>query len=327
MSLIKNIKLVGISYHFPKKKIKLVELEKKYPNWQIKKIIKKTGIHKVFHSSLDETALSLAIEACKKLFKQNKINKKKIQSLIFVTQSAEYNLPTTACILQDKLNINRNIFAYDINLGCSGFVSALITAASLINSNIVSNSLIVCSDTYSKYISNDDRTNFPIFSDAASACFIKKGGNLKIGPYKYGTDGSGADNLIVKSSGIRGIISKKQPAKLFMNGPQILLFTLNEIPKAIEEFLNENLIEKKEIDFFIFHQANKYVIDNLIQKLKIEKSKAIFSAKNQGNTVSSTIPIALKDLEKKEKNLNRKKILIVGFGVGYSWSITLLENK
>ena len=324
MNKFSNLKIVDFEYQFPKNYIDLFKNYSNLKSWNIEKTIKKTGIKRVYHTNENETALDLSVKACNKIIKNNNIDRNSIDSLIFVTQSPDYILPTTACILQDKLNLSKKILAFDINLGCSGFVKSLSVATALINSKIVNNTLIVCADTYSKYIDKNDKKNIPLFSDCASVCYLKKGGNLQIGPFEFGTDGKGSNNLIVKGSGTRKINSNEKK-RLFMNGNQILLFTLDEIPKLVNNFLKKIKIKKNDINYYIFHQANKLVVEQLSKKLNLEKNKVVFSAQNQGNTISSTIPVALKDLLKKNKLKKNDKILLIGFGVGYSWGITLIN--
>ena len=294
-----------------------------FPDWDIGKIVEKTGISKINRVDENETAVDLAINVLTLFFEEHNYEKTEVDSLVFVTQSPDYCLPTSACIIQDRIGLRKNILVFDLNLGCSGFVNALSVVSSLINNNTVKNCALVCSETYSKYISKSNRTCSTIFSDGASITLLEKGGSTQIGPFNFGVDGSGYKNLIVEGSGARQ--NESEDRELFMNGSEILLFTLGHIPKLIKKFLMENNISMEDIDLFFFHQASKTVLDALKNKLKIPNDKFIYDLSEIGNTVSSTIPISLKLALEKNKIKHGDNILIIGFGVGYSSGIGLIK--
>jgi 3-oxoacyl-[acyl-carrier-protein] synthase-3 len=299
------------------------------PMWNLEDITEKTGIKTRHLASDNETALDLAVLAAQKLFNEKNIDPLLIDGLIFVTQSPDYILPTTACILQNQLNLKTNLMGFDINLGCSGFVYGLATSISLIESGMAKNMLLICADTYTKYIRRDDRTCRPIFSDGASAILISQTSksNAEIGPFIFGTDGAGEKNLIVQNSAARKIGDAHSLGHSFlhMDGAKILMFTMSAIPKLVDQTLLEAGIELEEVDLFIFHQASKIVLENISRKLKISKSKLYSNIENIGNTVSSTIPIALKDAFDEGRIKNGDRVFIAGFGVGYSWGATIIR--
>lgn len=315
-----------ISYHLPQKIEKNEQLKTLHPEWDIDNVENKTGILQRHISKENETSLDLGLIAGKKLFAEYKILPEDVDSLIFVSQTPDYLLPPSSCILQEKLSLKRNILALDINLGCSGFVNTLSVAISLMNSQIVGNCLIICGETYSKYINAKDRTNKLIFSDAGSACFVEKNHeeNSFIGNFNFGCDGKGAKELIIEGSGSRNRIDFKNQ-KLFMNGPAILLFTLSQVPPLLNKTLKDNNLEIEDIDLFVFHQASKLVLDLLSKKIGINRSKMYSNLRNKGNTVSSSIPIALKDAFTENKLKCDDLVLIIGFGVGYSLGSTILK--
>ena len=211
--------------------------------------------------------------------------------------------------------------AFDVNLGCSGFVYALAMCSSLIESGIASSGLIVCSETYTKYIDSSDRTCRPLFSDGAAAVLIAKSSDDKIGPFELGTDGSGADYLIVKPN----VDKPSLPDKLYMNGSQVFMFTMNRVPKCVDALLDSSAINLNDIDMFIFHQASKLVIENLIRRLELDEEKVFVNYKNVGNTVSASIPIALKDAAIQGRLKEGDTVMLIGFGVGLSWGATLVR--
>ncbi len=319
-----NLLIKSIETSLPKNYFRIVDLKKKNKSWNIKKIINKTGIEKIWYTKKNQTALDLAYEAGRKLLK--KVDKKSIDTLIYVTQSPDYFLPSNACILQNKLKLNKSVSAFDINLGCSGFVYALSVASSMASSGMSKNILIICSDTYTKYIKNDDRTNKPIFSDGASATLVVKSQKKFVGEFLLGTDGSGYKDLIVENGACKGNLDKKD-IKLFMNGSKIFMFTLANIPINVEKLLKISKIKKKKINNFFFHQGSKLILDSLGEALSLPKEKIFNNLKLLGNTVSSTIPFALKEADKKGKIKSNDILFLSGFGVGLSWGSCIIKWK
>ena len=252
-----------IEFFLPKK----ILLKKQYNKIsKYNKIFDKTGIATVSVSNKNQSALDLAVKSSKLLLKRNKKN---IDCIIYVTQSPEYNLPSGSCIIQDRLGLKKNIKAFDVNQGCSGYVYGLSLANSLIESNQSKNILLVCSDTYRKYIKNTDNSCFPIFSDGASSTIISKKSKRKCFiDFEFGTDGSGYLDLIVKNSGSN--YNNKTP-EIFMDGKKVLMFTMSNIPNLVNKILKRNNLNKNQIKYFIFHQASKIVIENLKKKTKYKK--------------------------------------------------------
>ncbi len=319
-------RIEAIDYYLPKKKEDLKSLIYKNPEWSIEEIKKKTGVINRYISNPNETALDLGISAAEKLLKNYK-NRSKIDALIFVTQSPDYSLPTTACIAQEKLKLGTNCMSFDVNQGCSGFIYGLAIASSLISSGLVKKTMLICADTYSKYINEHDRTCRPIFSDGAAAILLKPSKHSSIGPFELGTDGRGAMNLVVENSGARLSKNKNITKSLFMNGSKVFMFSMSEVPRCIKELLKKSNKKIEEIDLFIFHQASKVVIDNIIRRLNLPNEKVFCNYSKVGNTVSASIPIALKDAIENGILKEGKLVMMVGFGVGYSWGATLVKWK
>jgi len=317
-----KVKISDINYQFGVNKESLDDLKKDNPDWDVEKIYSKTGIKYRYCSGEGETALDLAVESARKL---KKINLSDIELCIFVTQSPDYTLPTNACIAQDLLNISRFVPAFDINLGCSGFVYALSVASSMISVGQVNNALILCSDTYTKYIKKNDKICRPLFSDAGSAIVIDNTLDTEsnIGPFTYGTDGSGYNNLIVPNSGSRLITGKAN--NLYMNGPEVLRFTMANVPSGILSLLQQENLLIENVDLFFFHQASKIVIDNIKRKLKLNDNKLPVNYKYTGNTVSATIPILMKQCVENGRLKRGMKTVLFGFGVGYSYGGCIVD--
>jgi len=286
------------------KKLIVSNLKKSHPHWNVKEVLRKTGIKQLYLSNDNEDVLNLSIRSCKKTIKN--FNKKKIDCVIVVTQTAKKKLPSVACMVQDELNLKKNIVAFDIGLGCSGFVYSLSVINSLLVSGTVKTVLLVCADTYSKFLDDQNRTCRTVFSDAASSCIIQKVSSKKKVEFSFFTDGSGATDLMENNNNIE------------MKGSNIFHFTTKNIPYLFSDILKKNNLDKEEIDYFIFHQASKLVIDKLTEILKIDERKVFKNFNKVGNTVSSSIPIALEYLRKKNKIKKNQKIMLVGFGVGLS---------
>ncbi len=324
----------AISYYLPESIYSNEDLAKDFPEWSIDKISSKLGIKNRHIVSNNTCASDLAFLAAKKLFLENKIEPDSIDFILFCSQSPDYTLPTTACILQDRLSIPTSAGAIDFNQGCSGFIYGLSLAKGLILGGIANNILLLTAETYSKYIHPKDKSNKAIFGDAAAATLISIDGFAEIRNFSLGTDGNGASNLIVKTGAARNpnksmdinfdeLGNPNSSDYLHMNGSEIFNFTLEKVPLLIKDTLNKNNLFQNEINLFIFHQANKYILEFLRKKIQIEEENFFYYLENIGNTVSSTIPIAIK--EAKERNLIKGNVLLSGFGVGYSWGGVVLK--
>jgi 3-oxoacyl-[acyl-carrier-protein] synthase-3 len=300
------------------------QLKAENPDWRTDEIQIKTGINTRYIASPDQTALDLAIQAAEKLLESG-FDRERIQATIFVTQSPDYNLPTSACIAQDKLGLSTDSLAFDVNLGCSGFVYGLSVGGALIESGLCENVLLLCADTYSKYIDKADRTCRPIFSDAGAATLLVRSEFDALGPFELGTDGSGHQNLIVPNSGAR--IKPAAAMKLYMDGAKVFMFTMAKVPLCVEALLAKAKMDVQAVDLFVFHQASAVVLENIIRRLKLPQEKVFFNLQDVGNTVSATIPIALKDAVRAGRLKSGDLVMMVGFGVGYSWGACLLRWK
>ena len=320
-----NCSIKAIESSFPKNFETNSNLKSDNPQWNIEEIERKTGINKRWISSSNETAVDLAFKACEKILLKVDLNT--IDTLILVTQSPDYFLPTSACILHEKLSLNKNTKCFDINLGCSGFVYGLSVATSYIQTHLSNKVLLVCAETYTKFIDKNDRTNRPIFSDAATATLITRSKDANIGPFLFGTNGKGYSNLIVKEGAAKSgyVCNDKTQPTLHMDGSDVFMFTMSEIPKNVDDLIAFSEFKKENIDMFIFHQGSKIVLDTLQSKLSIPNEKFYSNLKLIGNTVSSTIPLALKDASDNLKIQANHIILISGFGVGLSWGSCLIK--
>ena len=299
-------------YYLPPTILTNDDLSKIYPEWTAEKILEKTGIASRHVVLKDETAIDLAERAAKCLFEQDHINPQMIDFILLCTQSPEFKLPSTACLLHERLGLRKDAGALAFDHGCSGFIYGLSMAKCLILGGVARCVLLVTSETYTKYIRPEDKSTRTIFGDGAAATLIDEASTSKIGAFSFGTDGSGAEKLIVKDE------------QLFMDGPDIFNFTLDVVPKTMEIVLAKNNLNRDDIDLYVFHQANKFMLDTIRKVNGLPRDKFYVNLENTGNTVSSTIPIALKQLENARKLEPGMKVLLMGFGVGLSWGATVL---
>ena len=325
----------ALTYALPKKALTNEQLVEEFPEWSVDKIANKVGIHTRHIADENETAADLAVRAAEKLFAtETNINKNKIDFVLFCTQSPDYFLPTSACLIQDKLGLPTTCGALDFNLGCSGYIYGLSLAKGLIMGGIAKNVLFLTGETYTKHLHPKDKGNRTIFGDAGSATLISTEGFAEIGNFSLGTDGKGAENLIVKTGAFRHKSSlndlkfdeKANPIAsdyLFMNGSEIFNFTIDIVPSLVNDTLNKNELSKEDIDGYVFHQANAFMLNFLRKKLKIEEGQFHYYMSEVGNTVSATIPIVL--CEKLKENKLKGNLLLAGFGVGYSWGGCVLK--
>lgn len=324
----------AISYYLPETVVTNGELIKEFPEWSVEKIVNKVGIDQRHIAEPDETSADLATKAAEKLFAEYDIDKSSIDFILFCTQSPDYFLPTSACLIQDKLKIPTTCGALDFNLGCSGYVYGLALAKGLLLGGIANNILLLTGETYSKFMHPKDKGNRTLFGDAGSATLISSDGFAEIGNFSLGTDGKGGENLIVKTGGMRNrektddlrFDENGNPISsdhLYMNGSEIFNFTIEAVPPLIEDTLAKNALAREDVDGYVFHQANKFMINFLRKKLKIAPEKFHMYMSEVGNTVSNTIPIVI--TEELKENALHGNILLAGFGVGYSWAGCVLK--
>jgi len=311
------------------------EVAAMFPEWTVEKIEKKLGIKQRHITSENETASDIAIKAAEELFDTSGINKSEIDYLIFVTQSPDYHLPTTACVIQKRMGLSHNLTSIDVNLGCNGFVVGLSLAKAVIMAGQAKNVLLLTGETYSKYMHEKDKSNRTIFGDGASATVVSAEGIAEIGDFVIGTDGEGAENLIVKTGGARHLNPANDLAfdefgnprssdNLYMDGPAILNYSLDFLTKLVNEVLEKNNLAMDDIDLHVYHQANIFLANLERKTLRIPPEKYWVCIENTGNTVSSTIPIALCEALKQGKLNQGMKVLSIAQGLGYTWGGVVL---
>ncbi|MGD0652958.1 MAG: ketoacyl-ACP synthase III [Thermoguttaceae bacterium] len=329
--------LRAIDYILPPDRLTNDDLVKMNPSWNAASIFAKTGIRSRPVTAPGETAADLGCQAVEKLFQQTGFDRSKIDAILFCTQSADYYLPTSACLMQSRLKLSTSCAAFDVNLGCSGFTYSLWIAGALIESGSASNVLVIAGDTFAKYCNPHDIVTATIFADGAAAVLLtrdSKDAMATIGPTVLGTDGRGGEYLIVRDGGARrrqcdnmhsAQHSRPEDAYLFMNGPEVFSFTLNCVPGGIQRLLERVNLLPAEVDHYLFHQANCFMLNQLRMKVAIPPEKFPIDLEDIGNTAGASLPILIKRCIDKNLFKAGEKCILVGFGVGFSWAVTYME--
>ncbi len=327
--------LIGpIAVHFPDRIETNEQLKAEYPEWNVDTIAEKTGIQQRYIAAEGECASDLGVAACQKLFREHDIDPASIDYLLFCTQTPDYPLPTTACLMQQRLGLRDSVGAIDFNQGCSGFVYGLSLAEGLICSGAVGRVLLVTAETYSKYIHPTDRSLRTIFSDAAVATLLEPSDEVSLRGFQFGTDGSGADTLLVTRGGARPECDahqprhrKRWPSDLYMDGPSLINFTVGAVPQLVEKILTAAGAKEKDIDLYLMHQATWKMLSLLQQRLGLDDDRMPIRLSHCGNTVSSTIPILIDGLRRDGRLRPHAQSMLIGFGVGWSWAGCVWEDK
>ena len=316
------------------------QLAEEFGMWHGNQIFEKTGVAVRHVSAHDECASDLAVAAANKLFESGVCASEEIDFLVLVTQMPDYFMPTTACLVQNRLGLRTTCGAIDINLGCSGFIYGLAVAKSLVEAAVASTVLLITSDTYTKWINPKDRSTRTLFGDGAAATLVSgvESESDLIGPFVLGSDGRGVKDIVVPAGGFRRPVtpetsipredetgSWRSEENLFMNGGEVLAFTIRTVPPVIDELLRKSGLTLDDVELVIPHQANKFMLERLRAKLKVPSEKYWIDMKESGNTVSATIPIAIESARNQGRLKSGDRALVAGFGVGYSWGAAMIR--
>lgn len=330
-------KISAIEYSLPELWVTNEDLEVGHPEWVLSRVAERTGVFGRYFCQNDETALDLSVAASEKLFKHNAINREDISALIVCTQSPDYLMPSNSALLQHALHLPSSVMAFDFNLACSGFIYGMYIAKALIESNLAKTVLLVTAETYSKYLSKNDRSTMALFGDGAAATLLTSG-DKGLGEFVLGTDGSGGDCFMIPAGGAR--IPKTQETSeqfidrfgnsrsqehIYMDGSAMLRFVRDRVPECVNTLLYNNGLSKDDISMFIFHQASGLALDLLGKTLEIPEEKLWRNLSNIGNTVSASIPIAVKDADMAGSIPPGSKVMLAGFGVGFSWGACIVD--
>jgi 3-oxoacyl-[acyl-carrier-protein] synthase-3 len=316
-----------IAVHLPRNVEDNDLLKQQFPAWDMDLIYAKTGVRRRHVAAREECVSDLGVAAAEKLFAEHGIDRRSIGFLLLCTQTPDYPLPPTACLIQDRLGLPTSIGALDYNLGCSGYVYGLSLADGLIRSGAAKRVLLITAETYTKYIDRTDRSLRTIFGDGAAATLIDAADEPSLTGFTFGTDGAGADLLIVNEGGARPKESAIQPRKrkrwpspLYMDGPDLVTFSLDVIPPTVDRVLAQAGWTRSDVDFYLMHQATAKLLQHVRERLELNGQNMPVALEEVGNTVSSTLPILIHDLRAAGDLKSGTRSLLIGFGVGLSWA-------
>jgi 3-oxoacyl-[acyl-carrier-protein] synthase-3 len=323
-----------IAVHLPERLETNEMLAERYPRWDLPLIEEKTGIRQRHLAGPRETSSDLAVAAAQRLFDEHQIERSSIDFVLFCTQTPDYPLPTTSCLIQDRLGLSTRCGAVDFNLGCSGYVYGLALADGLIQSRAARNVLLLTAETYSKYIDEEDRSLRTIFGDGAAATLLTAVETQSLWGFQFGSDGSGGDLLLVGDGGgrhaedaIKPRHRKRWNSRLYMDGPSLINFTVDAVPRLVDEILQANGLHDADIAKYLMHQATWKMLDQLRSRMGVEASRLPIDLADVGNTVSCTLPILIEGQRKKGELDGKSVNMLVGFGVGLSWAGCLWRDQ
>lgn len=306
------IGIKAISSYLPNETIDNLQQAKKFGQTE-DFITDKIGALRLPVAKMEQQTSDLAVAAVEKLLEENELQRDQIDALVVVTQNPDgHGLPHTAAIVQHKLGLSSKVAAFDVSLGCSGYIYGLSIIKGVMEQADLKNGVLVTADPYSKIIDRNDRVTSLLFGDGSTATWLNESGQWKIGKPIFQTDGSGEKNLYVEGG------------YLHMNGRQVFNFAAMTVPKQINEWLVSNQLTAKDVDLFCLHQGSASIVDAISRRFPEVKNRFIKDIETTGNTVSSSIPFLL---EKYVMNSQHRNILISGFGVGLSWATNMIHKE
>jgi 3-oxoacyl-[acyl-carrier-protein] synthase III len=329
----------AIEIQLPERIVTNEDLSESYPDWEMDKVVAKSGVLKRHIAGENETALDLAIPAVERLLKKFDIDQSEIGGIIFCTQSPDYIMPSNAFLIHNHFKFSSNVLAFDYNLACSGFVYGLAIVRGLIETNVADNILLINADTYSKFIGKNDRSTMVLFGDGAAVSLISKSKTENgIFDVILASSGKQYDSFYIPAGGSRmpkgelSIVESKDQSgnvrsleNIHMNGFGVWSFISRTVPVQIEQLLERNNLSKEKIDHFIFHQASKLTLDSLIKSLGLNPDKVLMTLDNIGNTVSASIPMTINHFWNSGQIKRGDICLVSGFGVGLSWGSLIMR--
>jgi 3-oxoacyl-[acyl-carrier-protein] synthase III len=314
-----------------------VDSGERIPAMEFAKVVASTGVKMRHITPAGICTSDLCAAAANRVFERTGWSRESVDLVVLVTQTPDYILPSTACALHGRLGLAKHCAAFDINLGCSGYVYGLSLIATYIRSGAASRGLLLVGDTISKVVSQEDRSVAYLFGDAGTATALEKGDDVSM-YFVTGSDGLGAGYLQIPAGMFRAPSSAETRAArprdggnirsdehLFMNGPEIFNFTIREVPRLIDQTLAAAGWQTSDVDAFVFHQANRYMLDYLAKRMKLPLEKVIFALESFGNTSSASIPVTICDRLRERLEKRPAKVVLAGFGVGFSWAAAAIE--
>jgi len=332
-----GLKINKIEYYLPERVITNDSLANELQYFDVERIEEKSGVKSRHIANNDQTALDLAVKAVEKILSSG-FDKDQIQGIIFCTQSPDYIMPSNSFLIHKHFNFNQDVWCFDYNLACSGYIYGLVIARGFIETGLAKNILLITSETYSKYLNQKDRSTRIIFGDGGAASIISDYNGQGIIDVILSSSGDKYNTFYIPAGGSRhpkDIHTKKTTVdnsgnvksleNIHMDGFAVWQFISKNVSEQISKLLKRNNLSVNDIDLFILHQASKITLDSLVKVLKIKEDKVFYNLKYVGNTISASIPIAIKDAEDKGRLNRGDLILLSGFGVGLSWGSIIIK--
>lgn len=334
---IKNVAIKGIAACVPSHIDRIDSIYK----WEGKdNFISSTGIVARRRSDEKTTSADLCEEAAEKLIEELGWNKEEIDALVFVSQTPDYILPATSCVLQQKLGLSKDCYTLDISLGCSGWVYALSAITALLQNGSMKKGLLIAGDTLTKMCSPEDKSTYPLFGDAGTATALEYDEDSIGFRYLFNTDGAGYETIIIRDGAYRNTVNEdtlryvkydnniaRRKIDLELDGMDVFSFGITKAPKAVNKLCEHFDIDKESVNIFSFHQANRMMNEMIRKKLKIEEEKVPYCMGDFGNTSCASIPLVLVVRERYKLQTEHLKHIACGFGVGLSWGSVYFETN
>lgn len=338
LATVQGVRVAGVRAAVPEARHSFLTEPAPFAADEVEKLVASIGVRerRVLPSRLCASDMCLA--AAEQLLKDLDWDPASVDVLIFISQDPDYTLPATACVMQRRLGLAQTAAAFDINLGCSGFIYGTWIASQLLGGSNGKRALVLNGDTSTRYLVPGDRATLPLFGDAGAATALERDAAAPPLFVAMGTDGNGAAHISIKAGGKRDpLVPPADPrsaeeeerlfkdARLHMNGMEVFGFTLRIVPKLVAEVLAHANLSVDDIDVFVMHQANRFILEHLRKKAKIPEDKFLIDMEEFGNTSSASIPLAITHKLGERLAAGRLKVLMCGFGVGWSWGATIAD--
>lgn len=330
----KGIEMAGIACAVPDNYKAVESFSDRFGEEATKRFTEGTGIHSIYNALPEQTAGDLACAAAEELFAKTGIARDKIDLMVFVTQSPDYRRPSTACVLQKRLGLKIDCSTTEINLGCSGFVYGLQNALSMMSTSDAEYGLLLIGETASKLVNPMDKSIVMMYGDAGAAVLLKKTGEQVITTLLK-SDGARYRAIVLPAGGFRDMNpshdifvcsdgNERSLYDIFMDGTSVFSFSITDVPKTIKEYVALTETSIQDYDAVVLHQANHYILKQIVRRIKADVDKVPVSLDRYGNTGGISIPLTLCDKYGDDTGKNKIRVLMSGFGIGLSWGVSSL---
>lgn len=337
--IFENIGIKSIAAAVPRRVINNLEYTHHFSSEQVKQVVEKTGVVQRRFADNGTCSSDLCFAAAEKLILDNAIQRNEVDLLVFVSQTPDYRMPATSILLQERLGLEHSTIAFDVNLGCSGFIYGLSIVYSMMERSGLRKALLLDGETRSRIYSPKDRQTAFLFGDAGAAALIERDSGFGKSYFSLNSDGSREDLIKIKAGGYRYPTSQETIKERiideygnirsdehgYMNGGDVFNFVAKEVPADVKNIIALSGLSASEIDYYVLHQANKFINTYLMNKLKLDPAKVPTNVAKYGNTSSVSIPLTI--VSELQGKLSDARLLLSGFGVGMTWGSCILNSN